>query len=246
MLSFINNLKKVRGLQDLCLQFSGLFHLTDSVLLGLSESLKRLTKLRTFGLHLSRCFNGITTFDTNGHSAFDDIGLLALIQALGKHTEIQSLFLGFYKCEGVQENAIIELNKTLKKLKSLQNITLKFSECLDLTNQVFSDLSKSLAELVSLKRIELNFAKCDQLLDQGLSVLGSSFKKLKSLETIVLDFKSCENLTQEGREDLKKDLNEIDTLKEAKIYILKGIWSKGTQKKWTYHAGFKENSLIPH
>jgi len=57
----------------------------------------------------------------------------------------------------------------------------------------------------------------NDITDEGLVMIGECFKELKLIEVIKLELEDCKEITEEGKDVLKKNLEEIASLKRLKF-----------------------------
>jgi len=145
----------------------------------------------------------------------DDEGTKDLLRCLGKQKGLESLFLGFEKCNMITEPAMMQFLSVISAGNlGLKNFMLYFIGCKkNLTDYSLGKLGIAIANLKRLEILALNFSQSSQITDKGISNLAMRLGNFENLKKLVLVFRDCINIKGTAiSENLFKELEKLDSL----------------------------------
>jgi len=226
-----HHLRNLNKIQEITLDFTRCYDITNEGVFYLCQGLKRLRFLKKIYIDFWRCF-GVTRS-----------GSYSIIEALKALTSLQSVVLNFggsfyrpprkpYDIKRMR--ILIRKNygpqiilRALKSCHSLQNIHLLFFDD-DLEDRRVESFSRELKKLKSLQKISLGLCFCKGFSDIELLKLIEGLEELVFLKSICLYFEECENVTEGGIEKVKECLKACDSLRE--INFSRYVWQKMESK----------------
>jgi len=177
--------------------------ISDEGIKELVKNLKYLRNLQTLNI----------SFHYDGGITFGEIG--DITKAVGGLKFLKNIKLNFSLAEKMGPEGISNISKMLQVLPGLENISLRLLEC-NIEDQELEVLLKGFEGKEHLKAIRLDLGRND-ITDEGLVMIGECFKELKLIEVIKLELEDCKEITEEGKDVLKKNLEEIASLKRLKF-----------------------------
>jgi len=188
-------------LQSLRLDFNTCQKVTKEGVLNLLSAIAKKCSLQDISLMLS------------SENQIDDEVTKELLRCLNRQKGLESLFIGFDKCNMITKSALtrfltfIPLNSNLKSL-ALSLTWLKKN----LTDESLTKFGIALAKLKGLKALRLSFRGCNEVSNKGINDLAMKFGCLERLRKFALNFQNCPSIRGKISDNLFKGLEKLKDL----------------------------------